>query len=353
MNLQPFYDPLKSYEENFKEGPFGEFANGVVFKNEGGPKLDFLGQKVFSAFGIPAGPLLNGKFVKAALDKGFDICTYKTVRSAKHPCNPMPNVVGVKVSGDLTFEQAEAGILASEKYEQPLSVTNSFGVPSWDPDFWQKDMADAVAYAGPGQVVVGSFQGTTRGDEEKYIEDFAVCARLVKETGAKILEVNLSCPNEGAAHLLCFDLGRSQKVVEAIKNEIGNIPLIIKTAYFKDQSQLVRLVELMGKMVDGISTINTIPAKILNEQGVSAFPDGRQISGVCGAAIKWAGLEMVERLKKLREEKNLSYTIIGVGGVTTPADYQDYISKGADIVMSATGAMWNPWLAQEIKKNIN
>lgn len=58
---------------------------------------------------------------------------------------------------------------------------------------------------------------------------------------------------------------------------------------------------------------------------------------------------MVERLKHLREENGLDYQIIGVGGVTTPDDYQRFREAGADAVMSATGAMWNPYLAQEIK----
>jgi tRNA-dihydrouridine synthase len=34
----------------------------------------------------------------------------------------------------------------------------------------------------------------------------------------------------------------------------------------------------------------------------------------------------------------------------TPQDYFDYRQAGADAVMSATGAMWNPHLAQEIKQ---
>ena len=34
-------------------------------------------------------------------------------------------------------------------------------------------------------------------------------------------------------------------------------------------------------------------------------------------------------------------------------DYFEYIASGAESVMSATGAMWNPYLAQEIKKSKN
>ena len=352
--LQPFYDPEKTYEENFKEGPYGAFADGEVFEQKEKPQHTFLGQKVFLPFGIPAGPLVNGKYVKAAFDKGFDLAVYKTVRTHKHPCAPWPNVLSVKVDGDLTPELGEKGLVADHTYEQPLAITNSFGVPSFDPDFWQKDMKDAIAYARPGQVVIGSFQGTTNavGNVSEYIKDFANAARLVKETGAKILEVNLSCPNEGTAHLLCFDIERTQKVVEAIKNEIGDTPLIIKIAYFKEQEDLVKLITTLNQHIQGVSAINTIPSKIIDKDGSQALPgNGRSISGVCGAPIKWAGIEMVSRLKRLRDENGLSYSIIGVGGVTTAKDYSQFKEAGADAVMSATGAMWNPLLAQEIKKH--
>ena len=355
--LTPFYDPEKSYEENFNEGPFGIFANGEKLqidsdKKPNQPRFDFMGFKVNSPFGIPAGPLINGNFVKAALDKGFDLPVYKTVRSGKYPCHPWPNVLSVKVEGDLTMEKAEGKLVADKNYHEPLSITNSFGVPSFDPEFWQKDLADAVRHARPGQIVIGSFQGTKKEGQnvEDYINDYARVARLMKETGVKIIEVNLSCPNEGTNNLLCYDTERSVKVVQVIKKVIGDIPLIIKIAYFKDSSTLENFVKKIGNIVQGISAINTISSEIVNEKGEQALPgEGRLRSGVCGHAIKWAGLDMVRRLKKLREEFGYSYTIIGVGGVTTVDDFFEYRDAGADVVMSATGAMWNPYLAKEIK----
>lgn len=348
----PFYDPEKSYQDNFDQGPFGAFADGVAVEQAGAPTHNFLGVPVFEPFGIPAGPLLNGRFVKAALDKGFDIPVYKTVRTRPYPCHPWPNVLPVKVDGNLTPEMNR--LVAGQNYEDPLSITNSFGVPSFDPDFWQNDIADTVKYARPGQVVVGSFQGTNAGDGnvQAYIDDFALGARLLKETGVKIMEVNLSCPNEGTAHLLCFDIERTRQIVEAIKNEIGNLPLIIKTAYFKSDEELGKLIAAVGGMVDGISAINTIAAEIVTEKGEQALPgEGRLASGVCGTSIKWAGLDMAKRLSQMREEKGLNYTIIGVGGVGSPEDYRAYCAAGADAVMSATGAMWNPAMAQEIKSS--
>jgi dihydroorotate dehydrogenase len=349
MSSEPFYDPAKSYLDNFEHGPFGLFADTSPASQTSKPKHLFLGHPVFAPFGIPAGPLINGKFVKAALDMGFDIPVYKTVRTHRYECHPWPNVLAVKVEGDLAPDRT---LVANQDYSEPLSITNSFGVPSFDPEFWQRDMAEVAAYARPGQVVVGSFQGTLpeSGSVAAYLEDFVLGARLVKETGVKIIELNLSCPNEGTANLLCFDIHRSRQVVEAIKDEIGSVPLVIKMAYYKDESRLEEFLREVGKTVDGISAINTISAEILDEQGKQALPGaGRLRSGVCGSAVKWAGVAMASRLARLRGELGMKFAIVGVGGAGDAAAFDEYRRAGADAVMSATAAMWNPMLAQEIK----
>jgi dihydroorotate dehydrogenase (NAD+) catalytic subunit len=346
----PIYDPSMSYQDNFDRGPFGEFANNVRFEQTGKPQHKFLGHPVFAPFGVPAGPLLNGKYVKAALDKGFDIPVYKTVRTRRVPCHPWPNVLAVEVEGDLASNKR---LVASNNYSEPLSITNSFGVPSFDPDFWQPDMADAVAHAAPGQVVVGSYQGTKseRGGAADYIADFVLGARLLRETGVKIVEVNLSCPNEGTSALLCFDVERSREVVEAIKNELGEIPLMIKVAYFPDDASVERLVRAVSGAVSAITAINTISAEIVDENGQQALPgEGRLRSGVCGRSIKWAGLEMTRRLHRVRETVGAEFSIVGVGGVSDTVDYEEYRRAGADAVMAATAMMWNPLLAQQIKR---
>lgn len=351
----PFYDPLKSYEENFLEGPFGAFADGEVLTAAGEPTYSFMGLSVHTPFGIAAGPLINGKFVKAALDKGFDIVTYKTVRTKKYPCHPWPNVLPVEVGEPTGPDSFKEPLKVKTNYESPLSITNSFGVPSYDPDFWQKDMTDAVEHAREGQIVIGSFQGTkwTPGNVEAYIQDFVTAAKLMQETGVPILEVNFSCPNEGTNQLLCYDIQRSALIAEKIKNKIGNTPLIIKIGYFEDMITLEKFVQAVGKIADGLATVNTIPAEVQDKQGRQILPgEGRARSGICGQGTKWAGLEMVKRLKQLREKLGLSFQILGMGGVFDFQDYQAYREAGADAVQSATGAMWNPYMAQDIKKYI-
>lgn len=359
MLYTSFYDPEKSYEENFEQGPFGAFAdNSPIGKTYGVElKYDFLGFKVNSPFGIPAGPLINGKFVKAALDKGFDICVYKTVRTRVKKCNEWPNVLPVNVEGDLTMEKARQGLVTKKEFTEPLAITNSFGNPSYSPDFWQADIRELMGQANKfkGKVVCGMIEGTRWDEnftEQDFLNDWVLAARLMNETGINVIEANFSCPNEGdkVKRLLCFDVAQARRIAEAIKKEIGDTPLVIKIPYFENEVELQSMVKELGSVVDGFSAINTIPSAVHDEKGNQALLGGpwRLKSGICGVPIKWAGLEMVGKLKKLREEFNYSYTIIGVGGVTTPDDFFEYRNAGADIVMSATGAMWNPYLGREI-----
>ncbi len=352
MLRAPFFDPNKTYYENWEEGPFNDFNDGVVLP-ETEPRFEFLGQKLSYPIGIPAGPLLNGKYVKAALDKGWCVPVHKTVRSATRVSNDWPNVLGVKdLPGDLSIERSQEPLVVVNEYQEPLSITNSFGNPSYEPEVWQKDLRDCLAYAKPGQLVMCSFEGTKQEEmsTEEYINDWANGMKLIADTGVPVVEANLSCPNEGAASLLCFDVPKVKTVATAIKEVIGKVPLVIKIAYF-DEGALRELVSEVGNIVDGFSAINTIPAPVVNPDGTQALPGAHRVkSGICGHAVKWAGLDMTQRLAGLRKELGMSYGIIGCGGVTIPSDFKEYRDAGADVVMSATGAMWNGYLAKEIRE---
>ena len=348
----PFFDPKKSYEENWEEGPFGAFADGEVLTSCDEPRFTLLKKKLCSPIGIPAGPLLNGKFIKAALDKGFDVPMHKTVRTRVLTSHPWPNVLSVHVEGDLTLKKAHGELVADEDYREPLSITNSFGNPSYDPDVWQPDLADAVAYAKPGQMVAGSFEGRDwdGNGEAAFIDDWVLGAKLLNETGVGLIEMNFSCPNEGTSELLCFYSEKVKLITQRVRNETGDTPLGIKMPFFTEAA-LRDFVREVGGMIDVLASINTIASTIVDNDGKQALPgEGRAQSGVCGHSRKWAGIDMTRRVKSLREKFSMTYEIFGVGGVATPQDFQEYRDAGADVVMSATGAMWNPYLAREIKE---
>ncbi len=355
MTQTPFYDPLLTYEENYDKGPAGAFSLNK-FEQKGKPEVDFLGHKVYLPFGVPAGPLLNSKFVSAAFKNGYDICVYKTVRAGVFPCHPFPNLLSLEIDGDLTLEKLEKPIFANSNFQPPLSITNSFGVPSKTPSIWQKDAKKALESAGKGQVMILSFMGTVMKNQtqEEFIADFVLAAKLASETGAKILEANLSCPNIGNEGLVCYNLEVTRKVAEGIRKVIRNTPLVLKVGYYKDDKDMEKLAEIVNEYADDVAGINTLQGVIVDKNGEQALPGSpdRLRSGICGAGIKWAGLDFVKRMKKIKDEKGYKFSITGVGGVTQPEDYFEYRDAGADCVMSATGAMWNPDLAREIKEQI-
>lgn len=355
LSRQPFYDPEKTYEENYDYGPFISSIKSRDFIQKEKPKDIFLGHKVYVSFGIPAGPLLNSNYIKYAFDKGFDIAVYKTVRSLSYPCHPFPNILSVKINGELTLEQLKNEVQTDIVYRNRMSITNSFGVPSKEPYVWQADVKKALRYEKSGQLLILSFMGTAKKNQtqQEFIDDFVLVAKLSLETGAKVLEVNLSCPNIASEGLVCYNLPLVHKIIKKIRSVIHNTPLILKTGFFKNSKDLLEFTRITNEYANAISAINTLQANIVDKFNNQALPGKvRLASGICGDGIRWAGLDMVKRLRTFKDKHNFKYTIIGVGGVIMPEDYFRYKKAGADCVMSATGSMWNSYLAYEIKKEL-
>jgi dihydroorotate dehydrogenase (NAD+) catalytic subunit len=347
------YDDQLDFTDNKARGPFGDYAEvKETYQNQGEPQYDFFGTPVYSPFGIGAGPLPTPRFIQAALDKGFDIVTLKNVRTGVVPLNPYPQVRPVIAPGNL---DPQASVQVAGKYEDRLAVANSFGIPSVAPEEWQPYLKESFTLPKKGQALLVAFQGTTHSlGREDFIQDHVQGIQMIREvTPNAVIEINLSCPNEpdaatGKSTLACFDTDISEAIVKAVREANPDLKLLIKIAYFADKDQLKDWVKRIGSMVDGISAINTIPVPVLDDSGETVFP-GRAVAGISGAPVKWAGLEMVQNLKQFRDEFGYDYKIIGLGGVLSAADFQEYRAAGADYVMSVTGAMWNPELAAEIK----
>ena len=144
----------------------------------------------------------------------------------------------------------------------------------------------------------------------------------------------------------------TEKIAKGTRDIIGSTPFVLKVGYYQSDADIERLAEIAQEYAQGISGINTLQGEIRDAQGNQALPGShaRLRSGVCGIGIQWAGLDFVRRLHAIRKKRGFTFAIEGVGGVVAPEDYKTYREAGADSVMSATGAMWNPYLAKEIKE---
>ncbi len=318
-----FYDPTKTYDDNFDDGPSQVFKSEETYVNKGEPKFTFLGKKIYSPFGIPAGPVLNSKYVKYTFERGFDVVVYKTQRSTKFKVNDFPNVLYVDVDGDLTLEKAEKALVGRSeinKSTKEISITNSFGNPSRGPEFWVPDMKKAHDYQGKGQLLIASVVGTIKESfsNDDYYDDFAEAASLAAKSGVEAIEINLSCPNVANEGILCYTQSAVAATTNKVKAKIGDIPLIVKFGYYTadQENLLLNIMKDIAPYVAAVSTINTIPAPVVDEAGQQALPGPNRLkSGICGASVKWAGLDMVKRLDKIRKENNFDFEIIGVGAL--------------------------------------
>jgi dihydroorotate dehydrogenase (NAD+) catalytic subunit len=367
---QPFYDPALSYQDNYDLGPFGPFSGEPpeeVVEALALPESEWVevaGLRLRRPVGIPSGPLLNAKYVAASFRWGYDLAHYKTVRSARWPAHPAPNVLLVDAPQPVPAGELGKRTLTARAFREgepldlaTLSITNSFGMPAQPPSVWQADMEAAARLAGPGQAMVASVTGTPTPDNDPraYVQDHVRAAEMCAETGAHAIEVNLSCPNLGGHGLMCHDPESAQRVCRAVKQAIGPLPLFAKIGDFPPDAggdALLRsLVAATAPYVQAYGAVNAVPVPVSTAAGEQALPGaGRAMAGVCGAALRATGLDVVRRLDRIRREQGLEYSIIGVGGMLAPADYFSYREAGADAVQGATGPMWNHALAVEIAR---
>lgn len=356
------YNTGVSYEENYAHGPYCNLSRGELeelreygfFLDSKLPKKRVLGFEANSNMGVPAGPLLNSKFILHYSALGFDLCVYKTVRSEERKVHPFPNVVPLGLSRQL--KESEVGGEAVSKHSFPggVSITNSFGMPSKTIEAWQQDFRECKLK--PGQLRMISVVGTPRTHSSlELAEDFAFLAGKAFEAGAQVVELNYSCPNvSGREGSLYCDSRNAGLISKTVRERVGSGKRVLaKLGYYRDKKQLSESVEAITSHLDGVSAINTIPMKVRDEEGKQALPgEGRLVSGVCGEPIRSLALETVSLLSREREKLGRDFTIVGVGGVTKPEHYFEFIERGVDAVQSATGAMWDPLLALKIKKKL-
>ena len=346
---EPVYNIDRSYDDNYREGPL--FKGRIPSSIPQGKPISFLGIPANSRLGIPAGPLLNSDWISFYAAMGFDLLVYKTVRTHAHPSYPPPNCLFVSVEGDLFPESLSMPLIAIPRKEpmsmRDISITNSFGMPSQTPSIWQADVALARKKIGPGQVLIVSVVGTER-EEETIAQNFARASKMAQEAGAMAIELNFSCPNvKGTEGQIFQDPGNAAWVAKTVREAIGpEMPLITKVGYLGSDREAEVLLKAIGPHINAIAGINTLSAKVITPEGRPALPGpGRERSGICGNAIRKAALNVVGRLSKALSSLQIPVSVIGVGGLMTVEDFDLFISSGADYAMTATGAMWDPYLA--------
>jgi len=108
---------------------------------------DFFGYRVASRIGIAASLVLNERWFELYSRLGFDLLTYKTIRSRERRAHPLPNWLYLderSAAAGGTAPLRAIGIIPAA----PLTATaaGSIGMPSSAPQIWRRD----IRIAAPG-----------------------------------------------------------------------------------------------------------------------------------------------------------------------------------------------------------
>lgn len=340
------YDWHQTYEWNYEHTPSppAKVAETPVPGN-----WDYCGLPVPSPLGIAAGPLLNGHWILHYAALGFDVLTYKTVRTRYRACYPMPNLQPIKPA---RIHGGKTGPIQSS-VEMRGSWAVSFGMPSKSPDLWRADV-EATRRALPANKILSVSVVATPAEGwslDDVAQDFARCAQWAIASGADCVEANFSCPNVASADGQLYHQPAAAGVVAArLREAIGKKPLLIKIGHVPDDSVAAELSKALAPHADALVMVNCIAANVVDVNGQPCF--GGQSRGIAGRAIREAVLEQVRRFARVLGSEKLKLRLVSVGGIATARDVRAHLDAGSHAVQMATAAMIDPGAGSKIRREL-
>ena len=341
----PRYDWRKTYDWNFDHAP-----DVVRFDEPPVPGAwNYCGLPVASPLGIAAGPLLNGKWILYYASLGFDVLTYKTVRSRARASYPLPNLQPVATNA---VRGGERALPADSEMRGSWAV--SFGMPSKSPDFWRRDVEATRRSLPPGKVLAVSVVATPEDHWtlDEVAGDFARCARWAVESGADCVEANFSCPNVASADSQLYQQPPAAGLVAArLRAVMGPVPLLIKVGHVTDSGLAAGLAEAVASHADALVMVNCVSAAVVGAEQRPMF-DGQK-RGIAGEAIREAALDQVRLFSRVIQGRGLALKLVGVGGVSSAADVRRQLDAGSQAVQLATATMLDPQVGLKIRADLS
>jgi dihydroorotate dehydrogenase (NAD+) catalytic subunit len=176
-------------------------------------------------------------------------------------------------------------------------------------------------------------------------EYFRLAEGLDADDGFLGFELNLSCPNDARRDGPPFALDPS--AVAAICSgvrERTQRPILAKLApNDPDLARTVRVATESG--ADALTLVNTVPGLLLRDDGSAELGAGP--GGVSGPALLPVGVRAVSEARR-----HTGLPLIGVGGVSAPADAVAYARAGAVLVQMGTASFAAPRAAPDLVRGL-
>ncbi|HEU5320669.1 MAG TPA: hypothetical protein VFX28_07695, partial [Methylomirabilota bacterium] len=299
-----------------------------------------------SRLGIAAGPLLNSRWVEGYARLGYDVLTYKTVRSIAAQAHHLPNIRPVLNHEQAAIATRRPGVNGN------LTIAVSMGMPSMEPDVWRKDVRRARERIGPGQLLIVSVLGTLPegGDAEALIADYARCAVWAAEAGADAIEVHLAVADPFAEQLQAVyeNIPLSAQILYRVRTSVG-VPVLAKLGVFRTARLLHDTATKLAAWTSGFVLAHGIERRVVDEQGHAAF-EGRDRAMIAGADTWMLASRQATELLSWRKAGAWDRAILAVGGITTVERADRLLREGADAVLVATAALFDPLFAVRFRQ---
>ena len=285
---------------------------GAAFRAPGGG-VEVWGRRFPSRFGVAAGFDKDAKGVAGLTMLGFGFVEVGTVTAQAQPGN----------------EQPRLWRLLDER-----GLRNRMGFNNEGSAAVAARLRRLRATPRGRRLVVGVNIGKTKATPvEQAAQDYATSAGRLAPY-ADYLVVNVSSPNTpGLRDLQSVEalrpvLEATRVAADEATNRAGRpvVPLLVKIAPDLSDDDVDAIADLVAELgLDGVVAVNTTIAHDLGPGGVS------------GPRLLPRGLDVVARL---RSRLGPDAVIIGVGGITDPADAREYLAVGATLVQGYTGFIY-------------
>ena len=309
-------------------------------------RVEALGLEFPGPFGLAAGFDKNAVGIDGLAALGFAFVEVGTVTARPQPGNPAPRLF--RLPGDralinrMGFNNDGAAAMA-QRLQRRREKQERHGTGR-----------GRVGGSGGAPVIVGVNIGKTKiVPEDEATDDYTASARLLAPL-ADYLVVNVSSPNTpGLRDLQAVDVLRPLLLaVRAAGDEAAgrHVPLLVKIAPDLADQDIDAVADLAAEIgLDGIVATNTTIRRdglTAPTERVSALGAG----GLSGPVLRERALDV---LRRLRARVGDDMTIIGVGGITTPADAVERLNAGATLLQGYTGFIYEgPFWARRIHQAV-
>lgn len=286
-------------------------ALGLLRARKAKPVFELMGLKLENRFGMAAGFDKNAKLIKPLHALGFGHVEIGTVTPKPQPGNEKPRLFRLPKNHALINRMGFNNDGVSAVADR-LKVLRSSSAP--------------LPVIG---VNIGKNKLTSA---EDAASDYDITSKALAPY-ADYLVVNVSSPNTPGLRDLQQIESLRPILAAVLRNSLGK-PVLVKIAPDLAEQDIVDVCSLVKELgLAGVVATNTTISRV----GLQPEPHTDEIGGLSGPILKDRSTQV---LTLVRRELGPQKLVIGVGGVSSKADFEEKLEAGADLVQAYTGFVY-------------